>query len=784
MKSFAVSLFLTALLLLSACSQSPQRLVDAGNRYHDKKKFQEASILYRKAIAKDKTYADAYYREGLNLLDQKNAIEASKFFRRAVDLDPRNTDAEVKLSEIYLTAYAVDKKKFQNLLPEVKDLTSKILQQHPNDFRGIRLQAFIALADKNLPKAIEYLQQANTMRPHSREVVGWLAEALTASNQPDQAEKLAKDMIAHDKTWGPAYDFLFLQYVHSKRMADAEQLLKQRVDYDRTNATAVTNYANYLVQTQRYPQGETVMRKVLDDPRAFPYGHELMGDFYMRSNKIGQAIDQYRAGLKSDPKNELAYQQRVVGALTREGVSDPAKQAEALSLAKKLVDDHPKDLTTNELYASLLLDTGARQNTQESINELKLLVQNNNTDPILHFDLARGYYMQNNRDKALAEASEAIRLRPSLLSARIVEARVYEDRGQHGKALEQTEFVLSKNPGNPESRLVRARALVGLNELDKAQVELESLVQQFPSYGEATLQLADLYLAQKSYDKARQQFQTLWEPSGPNAKPDLRGFIGLQRIKLHQGQSQEAIASLQDLVQKNAGNAELRYILANFQAETGIQMPSSNPQRNGLLSQAESNYKQVLPKATNPSEVWLKIGVIQQTLNDRDAALNSFERASKANPRDANALVNRAELLALMGQKDKARDVYNQALGVDPDNVLALNNLAYISADAGQNLDEAMSLAERAKKRMPKSASVSDTLGYVYYRKNLTEQAIQELQSAVDSDPKNAAFRLHLAMALLKHGDKSGAKREAQAALRSADSGEQQKIRSFMSQIS
>jgi tetratricopeptide (TPR) repeat protein len=364
-----------------------------------------------------------------------------------------------------------------------------------------------------------------------------------------------------------------------------------------------------------------------------------------------------------------------------------------------------------------------------------------------------------------------------------VAARIYEDRGQHGKALEETEFVLSKDSGNPESRLIRARALIGLNELDKAQPELEALVHQFPAYGEAALQLADLYLAEKSYDKARQQYQALWEPSEQNAKPDLRGFIGLQRIKLHQGQSQEAIASLQDLVQKNAGNSELRYILANFQAETAMEMPPANSQRNGLFNQAESNYKQVLPKAANPSEVWLKIGIIQQTLSQRDAALDSFEQASKANPGDARALINRAELLDAMGRKDKAREVYNQALGVDPDNVPALNNLAYINAEAGQNLDQAMSLAERAKKRMPKSASVSDTLGYVYYRKNLTEQAIHELQSAVDADPKNAAYRLHLAMALLKRGDKSGAKREAATALRSADTGEQEKIRSFMSQI-
>lgn len=775
---------MAALLLSGACRQSPQRLVDAGNRYHDKKKFQEASILYRKAIAKDKTYADAYYREGLNLLDQKNAIEASKFFRRAVDLNPNNTDAEVKLSEIYLTAYALDKKKFQNLLPEVKDLTAKILQRNPKDFHGTRLEAFIALADKDLPKAIQYMEQANAMQPHSREIVGWLAESLTASNRFDDAEKLAKDMIAKDKTWGPAYDFLFLQYVQRKRMADAEQILKERIDYDPANATAITNYANYLVQTGRYNEGETTMRKVLSDSKAFPYGHELMGDFFMRSNKVGQAIGEYRAGIKSDSKNELAYQQRLVGALTREGSSDPSKQTEALSLAKKLVDDHPKDLATNELYASLLLDTGARQNTQKSINELKNLVQNNNTDPILHFDLARGYYMQNNRDKALTEASEAIRLRPSMLPARIVAARVYEDRGQHGKALDETGFVLSKNPSNPESRLVRVRALIGLNEIDKAQPELEALVHQFPTYGEAAFQLANLYFSQKSYDKAQQEFRKLWEPATPNAKPDLRGFIGLQRIKLHKGQSQEAIDSLQNLVQKNTDNAELRYTLANFQAETGIEKPAADPQRNVLLSQAETNYKQVLPKASDSSEVWLRIGAIQQALSENDAALNSFEQASKANPGNVNALVNRAQLLEAMGRKDKARDVYNQALGVDPDNVLALNNLAYSSADADQNLDQAMSFAERAKKRMPNSASVSDTLGYVYYRKNLTEQAIHELQTAVDADPKNASYRLHLAMALLKRGDKSAAKREAAMALRTAGADDQQKIRSFMSQIS
>jgi len=137
----------------------------------------------------------------------------------------------------------------------------------------------------------------------------------------------------------------------------------------------------------------------------------------------------------------------------------------------------------------------------------------------------------------------------------------------------------------------------------------------------------------------------------------------------------------------------------------------------------------------------------------------------------------------VMGRQGQAREAYNQVLGINPDNAVALNNLAFLNAETGQNLDVAMTLAERAKKRMPGSPSVSDTLGYVYYEKNLTGDAIRELQQAVEAAPLNAMFRLHLAMALLKNGDKAGAKREAESALRNADGAQEQRIRGFLSQI-
>ena len=466
--------------------------------------------------------------------------------------------------------------------------------------------------------------------------------------------------------------------------------------------------------------------------------------------------------------------------MARQGATDPRKTADALNLAKQLSSEHPKDVATNQLYASLLLDSGARQDVQKSLQELKSLVQNNNADPVLHYDLARAYYSQGDLDKATTEALEAIRIRGSLMPARVLAASLYEERGQHGKALEQTAIVLDKQPRDREARLVRGRALIGLKELDKAQQELEALVRDNPAFPDGIYQLANLYLARKDYGKAQEEFEKL----GPGQQHDLRGFVGIQNVKLRQGHWQEAVRSMEDLVQKNPDQPSLRATLANFQAEAALQLPQGDERRNALLAQAENNDKQLLNSPLKSEELLLRLGTLERMLGKNQEALSSFEAASKLSPGNAEAVLNRGMVLESLGERDKARDAYNQALGLDPDNVIALNNLAFLNAETNQNLDQAMTYAERAKKRLPGNANVADTLGYIYYRKGLTQDAIRELQSAVESEPKNASYHLHLAMALLQRGDKSAAKREAENALRTANKSDQQeRIRSFMSQI-
>jgi tetratricopeptide (TPR) repeat protein len=441
------------------------------------------------------------------------------------------------------------------------------------------------------------------------------------------------------------------------------------------------------------------------------------------------------------------------------------------------------------MYASLLMSTGKRADLDTAVAHLQKLIQKHPNDPVLHLDLAHGYFNLNKRDQSQGEALEAIQQelkrhvprQQVLVPARIIAARVYEDEGKHTKALHLTDLVLHVQPGNPDARLIRDRAWLSTGQSDQAEADLESLLKQYPTMNEAHIALGQLYASEKNFDKASAEYREAWK----STPPDFRGFLGLQTVKVLQGKGAEAVVALQQLVDKDPKQLQLRYQLANFEAQTGVQDMHSNPaQGKKLLQEASNNYKEILKTTTNSSDVWLRLGMLQRALGQFDASLASFEQAGSADPHNTWAFINQGLLLDRLGKKKEAATAYGKVLGIDPQNTVALNNLAFINAETDSNLDQAQSYAERAKQRAPNSPNVSDTLGYVYYRKNLNAEALQLFQQVVKQEPANPLFRLHLAMALLKKGDKQGAKQQAERALKSATESQQQKqIQAFVSQI-
>jgi tetratricopeptide (TPR) repeat protein len=88
----------------------------------------------------------------------------------------------------------------------------------------------------------------------------------------------------------------------------------------------------------------------------------------------------------------------------------------------------------------------------------------------------------------------------------------------------------------------------------------------------------------------------------------------------------------------------------------------------------------------------------------------------------------------------------------DARSVIAANNLAYMYAETGENLDRTLSLAQVAVEQAPDNPALQDTLGWVYYKRDLPDLAVRAFEQSVAKQPAHALYHFHLRMGYAKSG--------------------------------
>jgi tetratricopeptide (TPR) repeat protein len=120
----------------------------------------------------------------------------------------------------------------------------------------------------------------------------------------------------------------------------------------------------------------------------------------------------------------------------------------------------------------------------------------------------------------------------------------------------------------------------------------------------------------------------------------------------------------------------------------------------------------------------------------------------------------------MQDRPDDARKVFERTVELDSRAAVAANNLAWLLAEEGENLDRALHLAQAAKAALPEQPEVDDTLGWVYYKKGLLPLAIAAFKRSIEHDPGSPLYQYHLGLAYAKSGDKVRARRALETALR------------------
>jgi uncharacterized protein (TIGR03790 family) len=140
-----------------------------------------------------------------------------------------------------------------------------------------------------------------------------------------------------------------------------------------------------------------------------------------------------------------------------------------------------------------------------------------------------------------------------------------------------------------------------------------------------------------------------------------------------------------------------------------------------------------------------------------------LRRAVELEPRLTVASLRLAATHEGRAEYDQAIELYRKIIAVEPDNVIALNNLAYALAERRRQPKEALPLAEKAYRLAP-VADIADTLGWVHHLLGDDRTALAWIEKALASSPNKVDLLLHAAVVHAALNDVTTARERLQAA--------------------
>jgi tetratricopeptide (TPR) repeat protein len=311
----------------------------------------------------------------------------------------------------------------------------------------------------------------------------------------------------------------------------------------------------------------------------------------------------------------------------------------------------------------------------------------------------------------------------------------------------------------------RGLAMLDLGNLTGAKIELENVVKMSPRSSSAVVNLAKVSVAE--HDNARSL--ELYEKALGMDADNFDAISGVIASCLRMRDTAKAHSRIDVLIASNAGRsnvlAALHYLKSTiFDAE-----------KNDAASEKELQAS--IATDVNYLPAYTAYAGLLARQNRADEAAAQYNRALAIRPS--------GEVYTLLGVLEDSRGnaaaaeaAYRRALEITPEAPIAANNLAWIIAENGGNLDEALQLATLATTKSPNSPNFFDTLGWVYLKKGLNSPAVEQFKKAVAMDEAaarkggtspNAGYRVRLGMALAKYGDKESARREVENGLKNVN---------------
>ena len=138
------------------------------------------------------------------------------------------------------------------------------------------------------------------------------------------------------------------------------------------------------------------------------------------------------------------------------------------------------------------------------------------------------------------------------------------------------------------------------------------------------------------------------------------------------------------------------------------------------------------------------LGTAYYQFKDYGNAKIHLSQALAIFPESRNTKHNLALIYDTTGEWDRSDKLYMELISTDSTDAQAFNNYAYSLVERGEDVKFALELAMNAIRLAPKSAPYLGTIGWIYFKMNRYEEAVDFIRQSLSIDPENNIIKEHL----------------------------------------
>lgn len=635
----------------------------------------------------------------------------------------------------------------------------KQLKRRGVNVSGIHyVEGLLYFAQQRYPDAQTSFEKVLSLDSQNLPVLFYLGAASFMQESLAQAEHYLSRFDARRPDYVPARKMLAWIKLQSGDFDEAQRLIQPVVDKNPEDVFALKLLADALMRENKTTEGLSYLKQVVALQPDSGTARMNLGMGLVMSGETSAGIEELEKAEALYPESEVATIKIIKAHLANKSFDEALKA----SLAYR--ENHPDSITAHILLGTSYMTMGDSANAGKVFEEALVIEPGNisaNSGLAAialqsgDLDKAKGYYRdaiekhpgalapsmnlaavehaQGNFDAMQDVLNQAISANPDALAPRLSLSRFYLKRAQHQKIIELLSPVRDNNADNPEVRGLLGESELAVGDYTRAVDDLSHFVKLVPKNAQAHYSLARAYAGDRDRNGYYRELKTVVELDEKhiNARTEL--------IKLM-------------LAEKNTAEAGEHIEILKSQAEDqpeALTLEGKHAALTGNTQRAIEVYQQALDVQKTNFNL-LRLEDVLWQAGKRDDAVKLLETWAQEYPDDSLTLAQLAGRYLALEQEERAIATYERVYELAPDNVIALNNLAwlYLERDSGH----AIEYAEKAYSLAPESPEIIDTTAMVVYKRD-SARAKKLIERALDKKPDNPTFLFHKALILKEHGN-------------------------------